>query len=1218
MFLSACLCSTGAFAETLVEASGTVTGVPEAGGKYYVDYDSKTDLQEAAKELSIRIASEGFTLLKNEGNALPLNRDAQYVTLFGMHSVSFYSSTTGSAGGSTNTNGIAETTLQMSMEDAGYKVNPRTIKLYDQYTALGTINNELPVEYYSPADKSTFQAYNDAAVIVFSRQGSEAADKITNNMADHANPDDHELMLDDNEKALIKMVKEHYADSPIIVVINSSNILQIPELNEPKATSEYGVDAILWVGNTGNNGVAAIGKILSGEVNPSGHTVEVWERDFTQGPTWTNFGFQSQNKDENGNRMNAFYYHNGEATKYATVEYREGIYLGYKYYETRYDDAAEADKEAMYNNVLYPFGYGLSYTTFDWELAEDVALEDAISAPNETITVKVKVTNTGDVAGKDVVQIYANPPYTSGGIEKASANLMGFAKTRLLQPGESEIVTIQFVAQDMASFDWNDANENGFTGYELEAGSYGITARRNSHDVVLSINRKVADGFQCDTDYTSGSTIEARFVDDYTTVKDSLLDNMISRSTGLTQPKAASVEDRTIDDEYFELIEKQKYYHSVDDDGDEPWYLEEDGLPETWDQVVAEKYSDRNAPIQIQQMQGVDFTLDIVDGAVVQGEDEGSKKWEAFMNQLTWEELCSLVQSGGATLKSPIAAVGVREMEAIEGPLQFQGQTLWVCPAILAATWNTELAYKEGIMIGNEALYNGEAYWNGPSMNIHRSPLTGRNVEYYSQDGVHGGLIACAVVEGVTSKGVTCYIKHMAVNDQESYRDSYGGVFTWVTEQAMREIYFKSFEYSLKQGHSTGVMSSYNRIGNINSALNYPLHQMAHQEWGSRAIFETDAWQTPYVPLDLMVRAGDNQVLGIGMNYPDVDLEVGTWNPEEKIVYVSDGAGGTYPNATQYANVRKAAQEVLYVYANSAAVKNGYLEITEPTVMTFDINASEAVTIAVDGLSYSSVSLKSGELPEGLTLAETGVISGTATEYGTTDIVVSVIADGYIELDVPVRIEVVNPIHDEGTALNAYQVGSAAETSFSSPYYAYGATVNFNMPGYWSDETLAEDDLGMQTILNWYHWKDTDILIKQEPGSNQNNPDNRLGHLVEGENWDASCLVLPLADIQSGNYVKAYLYGYSISEEDASKLAEYGLHVEKMSGTREAYSKATYDYESGMKIVGTPSKAGEVEITVNLQVPAVGSFWGNFPNFKNMVSPHYVTIERVVTISIAE
>ena len=451
--------------EDHVQAKKTTTGNLNAKGKFYADYLSLADEQEDAKDCVIAIAEEGDVLLKNENNALPLTSEEKSVTLLGMHTVNLVTAGGGSGSGTTGNNNIEYSTLEKAFQHAGYKVNPATINLYDKYTSLGIINNELPLNYYTPSVISSYHAYSGAAVLTFSRFGTENSDLKTHDVEDQANTDDHILMLDDNEKALVRHAKQYF--DKVIVLINSSNIMEIPDLAQEKRDDNLGVDAILWVGGVGNNGTEAIGRILDGSVNPSGHTSDIWTKDFKKDPSWTNFAYNSQNYDESHNRMNAMLYDkDGKVTNFAQVEYREGIYSGYKFYETKAADLGGNNGETWYrDNVLYPFGYGLSYTTFDWEWS-GVKLEDSIDSGNQTITAKVKVTNTGAVAGKDVVQLYYSAPYIKGGIEKASTNLVNFAKTRLLKPGESDVVTIQFVAQDMASYDYNDANKNNFKGYE--------------------------------------------------------------------------------------------------------------------------------------------------------------------------------------------------------------------------------------------------------------------------------------------------------------------------------------------------------------------------------------------------------------------------------------------------------------------------------------------------------------------------------------------------------------------------------------------------------------------------------------------------------------------------------------------------------------------------------------------------------------------------------
>ena len=1206
--------STVALAETVTPAGNTY-GFAGTNGKYYTDYPSFADEQQAARELAVEAASEGFTLLKNEGDALPLKKGA-YVSLFGMRSVDLVASTVGSAAGSTGANGQEESTLRMAMEKVGFKVNSKLTDLYTKHLALGTNDEELPLDYYSNAVISTYNGYHDAAILVFSRTGSEGVDKQACNVPGHSDPTDHEMMLTDNEKALVKHVKEYYKDSPIIVLINSSNILQIPELAEPKAESEYGVDAIFWVGNTGNNAIEAIGQLISGEVNPSGHTVEVWEKDFTQGPTWTNFAHQTQNGTD------AFYYtEDGEQTIYATVEYREGIYMGYKYYETRYDDAAEADKEAAYENVLYPFGYGLSYTTFDWELIPSG--ESTITDAWQKMSMQVKVTNTGKVAGKDVVQVYANPPYTKGGIEKASANLIAFAKTDLLQPGESQVLTMEWVAQDMASFDWNDANRNGFQGYELEAGSYQITARRNSHDVVLTENYTAFTGINCTNDYTTGNEITPLFVDEWTTVNDSLLNHMISRATGLVQPAVSSVEDRTIDADYKELIDDQYTYRSYMDQGYEDWFVEEDGIPATWTQATERNEGDV-APIQIQDMIGVDFDLDIADGAVRQGDDEGSKKWEAFMNQFTWEELANFVRNGGGVEAAPFA--GIDGAGADETPLQLAGGTMWACPPILAASFNVELAERVGVMMGNEALYKGCSYWQGNAMNTHRSPLSGRNVEYYSQDGVHGGAFAAAVAKGVTSKGVTCEIKHMMLNDQESYRDRNGGVFTWATEQVIREIYAKPFEAALKQGNATGVMGSFNRLGNINSQLNPAVKALVRDKWDNRAIFETDAWQGTYCPIDLMVRQGNNQILGSGSTLPVVDLEIGTWSADDNCVLVSDGGDGTFASQTHYAAVRRSAQEMLWNYCNGNAIKNGYTTI-ENAQLSFDAYVPQSRALSFEGVDFNEVALPEGtELPAGYTL-EGGVLTADGTQSISSfsfPVTLSGI-DGYLTMDANVDVNVVDPIHASATAL---KVGEAADITIDAPSYAYGSLVTmtgaYNNVIAYDDGTAiagAEGKLfggtfhvpgtgepveGALNIFNWY-WLDKSLPYGVTGYDS-------IGAIPVTNATCTDARVIEVSDIEAGNFYKAYVYGYSVSDEDMAKLSEYGLTLDKVMTD----SGAKYDVNTALHISGTAAKAGTVEIGVTLTVPLVRGFGSAFPNNVKTVSPCVVEIPTAITLTIGE
>jgi hypothetical protein len=740
---------------------------------------------------------------------------------------------------------------------------------------------------------------------------------------------------------------------------------------------------------------------------------------------------------------------------------------------------------------------------------------------------------------------------------------------------------------------------------------------------VLAESYTIAEGIFCTNDYTTGNEITALFVDDWTTVNDSLLDHMISRATGLKQPEVSSVEDRTIDADYLELMDNQYTYRSYMDQGYEDWFVEEDGIPATWTQAVSHEEGAK-AEIAIQEMTGVDFTLVVKDGAVQQGEDEGSKKWEAFMNQLTWQELADLVRNGGGVIDVPY--VGVNAIGADETPLQLAGGTMWACPPILAASFNVKLAERVGIMMGNEALFKGCGYWQGNAMNTHRSPLSGRNVEYYSQDGMHGGAFAAAIAKGVTSKGVTCQIKHMMLNDQESYRDRNGGVFTWATEQVIREIYARPFEAALKSGNSTGVMGSFNRLGNINAQLNPALKALVREEWDNRAIFETDAWQGTYCPIDLMVRQGNTQILGDGSTLPVVDLEVGTWSEEDNCVLVSDGGDGTFASQTHYAAVRRNAQEMLWNFCNGNGIKNGYTTIDD-AVLTFDAYVIQSRAVNFEGVDFISVDLAEGaELPAGYAL-EGGVISADGTQSISEFSVPVVLSgiDGYLNMDANIVIRVIDPIHVSATEL---KVGEAAEVTIDAPSYPYMALVD--MSGAYPNTVADNDGNGMPAamtdffgqpipvpgtgegitgdlnIMNWY-WVEKDHAWAEKGYDS-------IGHIPFPNATCTDARVIDIVDIEAGKYYKAYEYGYTISDEDLAKLAEYGLTVEKVM----VDSGYKYDVNTAITVSGTPTKAGTVEFNVTLNLPLVRGFGSSFPNNVKVASPLATEIPTTVVLTISE
>lgn len=1177
----------------LASATGSQTGAMEANGVFYLDYATLAEEQAAAEELAIEIAREGMVLLKNDG-ALPLTQSEQKVSLFGTASYNLVHSGSGSGAGSVGNSGVPFRTLEESLQAAGLRLNQTLVNLYTSYEGS---DHEMPVFELTNTVASTYKSYQDVAIITFSRVGGEDEDLAAHDVDGHSDPNDHELMLQDNEKALLRHVKQHF--DKVIVLLNISNMMQIAELNEPKTADNLGVDAILWIGGVGNSGAMAVGSLLTGEVNPSGKTVDMWLADMTQGPTWTNYATQSQNIDEDGNRMDAAIYNEaGQDTGYRVAEYREGIYNGYRYYETAYADAPEGEKDAAYSNVLYPFGYGLSYTTFDWELV-DTAAAAAITDRAETITVRVKVTNTGETAGKDVVQLYSNPPYTPGGIEKAAANLVGFAKTKLLAPGESQVVSISVTAQDLASFDWDDRNENGFSGYELEAGDYILNINRDSHTVALSVTRTVEATILCTTDLVTGEEIKPVFVGDYASVSDTLLDNQITRADGLTQPEPMSKDDRTWDEGTIEFLDSQENYQPYQDNEDQPWYIA--SVPEGWTQAASHAEDGSDVEIKLYTLAGKRFDEPTVtDGVAVAAEDADTKAWDEYMNQLTWNDLVDLVVTG-RPLKT-IESLGLEINGYTNGPVQAGSGLLWPSAPIVAATYNVELAAEQGRLIANECYFQDTRAWAGPGANLHRNALLGRTFEYYSEDGYLAGVFASAVVRAVTEKGVICYVKHMMLNDQEQYRNTKGGVLTFADEQVIREQYAKPFEMLAKEGKTLGYMSSFNRIGLWNASANYAMQkELVRGEWAFEGRTWTDAWVKSYAPVNILVRAGDEQPLGDGRDYPNYTLTQGEWSVEDNCVKVPasqdemDQGLNTLVSPTHYYWVRKAAQRVLFSHVNSMANKNGLNLETGHIYFGQHIPATQALKL--DGLeNITDLELVSGTLPEGLELSGTS-ISGTATDIGDYAITIKGVAFNWVNFEADVVVHVVNPLQVSVNAVemsnadaNTIRVkaGEAIDLEVFTDYLQYGKQYSlgigmggftvpmegFNGSGLMPASTVQVINLYKQ-FEDWNECSDMEAhpLYRGNIGAIPRDEDSTAGDM-------------PTADVVGGNYAEAYEYSYTVRN-----LPE-GLTATKNMQMVYGLSYGSYEVEKSVTITGAVTAPGTYEIELALQVPAGGVLGG--------------------------
>ena len=842
---------------------------------------NKAEAFANAQEVNLKLAKEGFVLLKNENAALPMNKGAR-ISVFSKNSVNLSYGGSGSGGFDTSNN----KNLYESLNDAGFVTNPTLKNFYEssQSGPVRTANSsdldngdnqkiataETPQNKYTDAVRNSYADYSDAALVVITRIGGEGFDlpRYQGDSEGAVSPDSHYLELDQNEIDLLTAVTDG-TFKRVVVVFNTPSSFEATFLKDSAyAAFADKIDAAVWIGFTGSNGITALGEILNGDVNPSGRLVDTWAADFTKNPSFVNFGTgclpDTTDKYDGG--------------MYYSVDYEEGIYVGYRYYETR----GETDGEDWYNaNVVYPFGYGLSYTTFDWTVgdasASEIELGTTITVPvtvkntgsvagkvdwtvgdasaseielGTTITVPVTVKNTGSVAGKEVVQLYASAPYTLGGIEKAHKVLVGFAKTKLLQPGESETVTVSFDPYSTASYDYRDANSNGFSGYELEAGEYTLYVSRNAHESEKAIALNLAADVQIGTDPTTDSEVVNRYTDSENFLdSDWQLDTMLSRADWEgTWPTPQTAQQHAGTDRLYEEIRSEEHNNPTDFDSEEyPWFGEEPTL--TLRDLLPSAEAEGYEP-------------------VVSYDDE---RWEELMMGCDEEEMIALINNG-AYHTLAMESVGLPATIHGDGPSGFtcfmskeqvNGTCQYVSEPVMASTWNINLMNELGEAIGEEGTIGdkatGQPYSSiyAPGVNIHRSPFGGRCSEYFSEDPFISGMMGAAEVQGIQSRGVLPTVKHFVANEQETHR-SIGGDLSWLSEQALREIYLKPFEYTVKLGETRGIMTSFNRIGTRWTGGDYRLlTEILRNEWGFNGLVICDFNTIPqYMIPRMMFYAG--------------------------------------------------------------------------------------------------------------------------------------------------------------------------------------------------------------------------------------------------------------------------------------------------------------------------------------------------------------------------
>ena len=785
---------------------------------------SKDEAFANANAKNIEICSEGFVLLKNEQNALPLASGAK-ISVFGKNSVDLSYGGSGSSGFT----GIDYKTMDDSLTEAGFQTNAALRKFYedDRASGAGRSSNssdldsgdnevitvgETPQSMYTQQVKDSYKEFGDAAIVVITRIGGEGFDlpRYQGDTEGAVSEDSHYLELDQNEIELLTAVTDG-SFGKVIVVFNIPSAFEATFLEDPDyAPFADKIDAAIWTGFAGGEGIMALGKILNGEVSPSGRLVDTWAADFSKDPTFVNFGTGPSPAFSDK-------YTNGQ---YYFVDYEEGVYVGYRYYETR----ALTDGEDWYaENVVYPFGYGLSYTQFAWEVGQPSTSE---IKKDGTIEIDVTITNTGAVAGKEVVQLYCTPPYYEGGIEKAAKVLCGFAKTGELQPNESETVTLSFDPYYAASYDYRDANGNSFCGYELESGDYILSVAHNAHETEKAFECSLYEDIRYSEDPVSQNTVENRYTgaEGYTD-SDYQLSTVLSRSDWEgTWPDAPTASEMTLSDDMLDEL--------LDESPNDPSDLSGEAMPDF-------------------DMEGTLTIRDLLPGSSPEPSPQpiiayDDPAWEELLDRCSVEELEKLINEGCYSTQA-IEGIGLPATQHGDGPAGFTyflnkdavfGTCHYCSEPVMAATFNEELMEELGNTIGEEGYWGndktGQPYSSiyAPGVNIHRSMFGGRNAEYFSEDPLLSGKMAAAEIRGCQEMGVICMVKHFAANEQETHRARNGDV-SWLTEQSLREIYLRSFEIAVKEGESRGLMTSFNRIGLKWTGGDYRLiTEILRDEWG--------------------------------------------------------------------------------------------------------------------------------------------------------------------------------------------------------------------------------------------------------------------------------------------------------------------------------------------------------------------------------------------------
>lgn len=889
------------------------------------------DLRTEGEKLATRIEEEGAVLVRNQNSCLPLDKQsANKVNVLGWSATQWIMGGSGTGrsvqlGSITGGTLTPETDFLTALDDYGVQYNEKLIEMYVRFQGNrpnwsdGVREEEFyrlyepsvsDENYYTPAVLQYAENFSDTAIVVVGRVAGETVDcpkvqikkdPVTKKMVTDESRTYLEISTEEEE--LLRWAGETF--ERVIVLVNSVNTMNLGFLDEIE-----GLDACLIVGGTGNNAANALPKILYGEVSPSGKTVDTYVYDFATSSAYVNAGAdgvtryaKEQSADEDLPTPLA---EEDEDDGEYYLDFSENIYVGYKWYETAYAEgfwsgafALEHFGVSSYEQVVqFPFGYGLSYSSFSWEVESVSPQSGSALSASDRITVRVKVTNTGDTTARDVVQLYFSAPYAAGGIEKSAINLAAYAKTGELESGQSETVTLSFRARDMASYDTLGGN------YVLDSGVYTVKLMTDAHhakscaqaELVYGVDRKITvtedgatgraignlfagggnEGVAADGSETEGGVI------------------YLSRADFAGTFPLAKTEARTKNpalDEYECFTEE-----------DAAAFMQDDGQTEL--PVTGAKNG-----IKLYDAEGNVNEIGLLYGDPANYENE--ELWGALLDQLTVAEMRNLVLHGYRQEES-LDSLGKPKTLSADGPAQIgsfysnDSGVGYPNPSVLAQSWNRELAESYGLQVGKEAGAMKYSGWYAPGANLHRSPFGGRNYEYYAEDSLLAGVTCAAVVAGAANAGVYCYIKHFAVYEQETCRE---GLYCWVSEQALREIYLSPFKRAIESGAS-GVMTGYSRLGGVwaggNAAL---IRDLLRNEWGFRGTVITGyADSRHYMTADQMLCAGG-------------DLWMFNWNNDGKFEFYDQSYD---ENPVFLTALRTTSKHVLYTVLHAAFANSLY------------------------------------------------------------------------------------------------------------------------------------------------------------------------------------------------------------------------------------------------------------------------------------------------------